>query len=233
MTVTGLASVNLSSLTPWQQTIIFLQMCLGNPVSLISTSTAKQSTEIFKGSYLLGNCLHPQVSQILLSASSLHFVDLKFRYFFAKKFQHVLETKKAADLLIQPTENYTKSWLNRSMAFVTGYPVVVPVDVDAVVDKEGGLETKRKLTPDMIRRVDEPPKPINPSGNSSGWVSERRASHRTIPPGSGPSFTSPLELFEDFSSNGYPATSGGNRRRLSDPGPITRMLYFIKKVIQT
>jgi len=31
-TVTGLATVNLSSLTPWQQTIIFIQMCLGSPV---------------------------------------------------------------------------------------------------------------------------------------------------------------------------------------------------------
>ena len=33
MTVTGLTTVNLSSLTHWQQTILFLQMCLGSPVS--------------------------------------------------------------------------------------------------------------------------------------------------------------------------------------------------------
>jgi hypothetical protein len=32
MAVCGLASVDLSSLTGWQQAILFLQMCLGNPV---------------------------------------------------------------------------------------------------------------------------------------------------------------------------------------------------------
>ena len=66
MTVTGLTTVNLSSLTPWQQTILFLQMCLGSPVSSISTSMAKQSTEILQGSYFLGNGFHPQVSQTFL-----------------------------------------------------------------------------------------------------------------------------------------------------------------------
>ena len=32
MAVCGLASVDLSSLTGWQQAILFIQMCLGNPV---------------------------------------------------------------------------------------------------------------------------------------------------------------------------------------------------------
>ena len=32
MAVCGLASVNLSSLTGWQQAIIFIQMCIGNLV---------------------------------------------------------------------------------------------------------------------------------------------------------------------------------------------------------
>ena len=32
MAVCGLASVDLSSLTGWQQVILFLQLCLGNPV---------------------------------------------------------------------------------------------------------------------------------------------------------------------------------------------------------
>ena len=65
MTVTGLTTVNMSSLTPWQQTILFLQMCLGSPVSSISTYMVEQSTEIFQGSYFLGNGFHPQVSQAL------------------------------------------------------------------------------------------------------------------------------------------------------------------------
>jgi len=32
MAVCGLASVDLSSLTGWQQMILFIQMCIGNPV---------------------------------------------------------------------------------------------------------------------------------------------------------------------------------------------------------
>ncbi|KDQ20082.1 hypothetical protein BOTBODRAFT_125633 [Botryobasidium botryosum FD-172 SS1] len=34
MTVCGLATVDLSSLTGWQQTILFIQMCLGSPVAV-------------------------------------------------------------------------------------------------------------------------------------------------------------------------------------------------------
>ena len=232
MTVTGLTTVNMSSLTPWQQTILFLQMCLGSPVSSISTSMAEQSTEIFQGSYILGNGFHPQVSQTLF-LQLRHFIDLNLRYFFAKTFQHVLEAaspKKAAGLSIQPAENHTKSWLKRLIAFVTGHPMVV-VDVGAAVDKEG--RKKQKLTPDMIQRMDEPPKPINPSGSTSGWVSERHPSHNTIPPRSGKSFTSTPEFFEEFPSNSQacrPASSDKNCRRLSDPSPISRMLYSIKLV---
>ena len=134
---------------------------------------------------------------------------------------------------MQPAENHTNSWLKRLVAFITGHPmVIVPVDVGAL-DKEG--RTKQKFTPDMIRRMDEPPKPINPSGGSSGWVSERRPSHRTIPPGSGQSFTSTPEFLEKFPSNGqvcqcHPASSDKTSKRLSDPGPISRMLYSIKEV---
>jgi hypothetical protein len=32
MAVCGLASVDLSSLTGWQQVILFIQLCVGNPV---------------------------------------------------------------------------------------------------------------------------------------------------------------------------------------------------------
>jgi Trk-type K+ transport system membrane component len=32
VTVCGLATVDLSSLTPWQQVILFIQMCVGSPV---------------------------------------------------------------------------------------------------------------------------------------------------------------------------------------------------------
>ena len=40
MTVCGLATVNLSELTPWQQVILFLQMCIGSPVRSVPTDSA-------------------------------------------------------------------------------------------------------------------------------------------------------------------------------------------------
>ena len=160
-------------------------------------------------------------------------MDFNFRHFFAKEFQHIFEAasaKKAAGLSLQPAENHTKSWFKRLMAFITGHPMVV-VDVDAATV---GGRTIRKLTPDMIRRMDEPPKPINPSGSSSGWVDERLPSHRTILPRSERSFTSTPEFFEEFPSNGQacrPASSDKNRR-LSDPGPISRMLLLLYSIIK-
>ena len=85
------------------------------------------------------------------------------------------------------------------MAFIKGHPMI-EVDVGAAVDKGG--RTIRKFTPDMIQRMDEPPEPINPSGSSSGWVSERHHSRRTIPERS---FTSTPEFFnsEESPSNGH------------------------------
>ena len=162
----------------------------------------------------MGNGFHPgpQVSQNLRLFLQLH-----------RRFTSLISTSV---LPIQLAENHTKSWLKRLTAFITGHPIVV-VD-GAALDKVG--RTKGKFTPDMIRRMDEPPKPINPSGSSSGWVNERRLSHRTIPERS---FTSTPELFEEFPSNGQacrPATSDKNRRRLSDPGPIPRMFYSLKEV---
>lgn len=35
MTVTGLATINLSSLTGFQQALLFMLMCMGSPVSVL------------------------------------------------------------------------------------------------------------------------------------------------------------------------------------------------------
>jgi hypothetical protein len=40
MAVCGLASVDLSSLTGWQQAILFIQMCIGNPVCQLFEQSA-------------------------------------------------------------------------------------------------------------------------------------------------------------------------------------------------
>lgn len=124
------------------------------------------------------------------------------RHFFAKKFQHIIEAaaaKKAAGLIFQPPENNTKSYLERLMAFITGKPIVA-VDAGAVDEENIKKERGRsKFSPNMIRRIDEPPKPINPSGN----LSERQhpSLHRTTSLDSERAFTPTTKSFEEFPSN--------------------------------
>lgn len=47
MAVCGLASVDLSSLTGWQQVILFIQLCVGNPVcQLLELSVAPHELQL-------------------------------------------------------------------------------------------------------------------------------------------------------------------------------------------
>jgi hypothetical protein len=58
MVVCGLTSVDLSSLTAWQQTILFVQMCLGNPVrSPINRSSLHRPERAREGPGVLVRCL--------------------------------------------------------------------------------------------------------------------------------------------------------------------------------
>ena len=110
--------------------------------------------------------------------------------------------QKAAGLSLQPAENERKSWLKRFMAFITGSRVVA-VDADAGDTRKGkDGRIVGKLTPDMIRRMDEPPKLINPSGDSSGCVSKHRPPSRSmIPMDYEQAFTPTKEPFEEYLSN--------------------------------
>lgn len=96
------------------------------------------------------------------------------RYFFAKKFEGILEAaaaKKAAQI-IDIAKKQHKPWPHRFIAFFTGRHLSVE-DEDQVEEeaKKGDGTAIRKLRPDMIRRMDDAPKLVNPSG----WVSEGRA----------------------------------------------------------
>ena len=149
----------------------------------------EQSTDIPQGSYyfLLGNGFHPQVNSFAFYRSSQ--LQVPFRQGISAH-SRCKESRRPLHL---------ESWLKRfkGFKFITDHPMVV-VDVDAAAV---GGRTIRELTPGMIRRMDEPPKPINSSGSSSGWVSERRPSCRTIPPRSERSFTSTQKFSKEFPSN--------------------------------
>ncbi|KAH0588815.1 hypothetical protein H2248_004615 [Termitomyces sp. 'cryptogamus'] len=126
MTVCGLTTVNLSMLTGWQQTILFILMCLGNPVL---------------------------VSWVVV---------LQRRHYFAIKFRHVLKAnaEKHAEE-VAPTGRST-SWSHRVSTLLSKKHLDV-VDVKKR-DKKNGIF--QKLRPDMIRRMDDAPKRVNPSGHT-------------------------------------------------------------------
>ncbi|KAF9485986.1 TrkH-domain-containing protein [Pholiota conissans] len=208
MTVCGLATINLSSVTPFQQVLLFILMCLGNPVI---------------------------VSWVI--------VYMRRRYF-AQKFEAFLQAsvekkiKKDIEQAPPTVPLVQKPWHHRLVAFVTGSQIRV-VDEGKSPARQSSPKGKggvfRKLRPDMIRRMDDAPKLINPSG----WVSEGQApSPPKTPSGPHPSpqpFTSDSSDASGGSSgSAYPeipmqelslpeAEDGEKkRRRLSDPGQISR-----------
>ncbi|KAH9485514.1 Low-affinity potassium transport protein [Psilocybe cubensis] len=96
------------------------------------------------------------------------------RYFFAKKFEGILEAVAAqkATRLVETARKQHRPWPHRFIAFLQGRHISVE-DEDQVEEgaKKGDGNAIRKLRPDMIRRMDDAPKLVNPSG----WVSEGRA----------------------------------------------------------
>jgi len=97
------------------------------------------------------------------------------------------------------------------------------VDADAINDlKEEKSRSIRKLTPDMIQRMDEPPKPINPSGNPSGWVT---SSEYLRPPDRGRSFTPTPESSEEFPSN--------RQARARSASPDIQSKKYVARLIAT
>ncbi|EIW80365.1 TrkH-domain-containing protein [Coniophora puteana RWD-64-598 SS2] len=151
MTVCGLTTINLSSCTPFQQALLFMQMCIGSPI-VISWVTV---------------CLR--------------------RHYFAKKFDYIIEAEAARRAAIAMERRMTREatheaasmaptaataaesgTLSRWSSRLTGLlrkgsrdPGESRADSP---DEEGG----KKVRTDMIRRTDEAPKLINPSG----WITE-------------------------------------------------------------
>ncbi|KAI6163432.1 cation transport protein-domain-containing protein [Pisolithus thermaeus] len=145
ITVCGLSTVNLSALTPWQQVILFLQMCVGSPV-LVSW-----------------------------------FMVYIRRYFFAKKFDHIITVEAARQVRRRLEAQLTREtstprgrdpdWSHRvSTLFRRRRPALSPLPEsglspteDALVSKE--QEGEKTVQARMIRRMDAPPRLVNPSGH--------------------------------------------------------------------
>lgn len=129
MAVCGLTSVDLSSLTAWQQTILFVQMCLGNPV-VVSW-----------------------------------FVVFIRRRMFTIYCEGIVQaaTRKAAPEY--PNTDFAEPTLTSRFASIHAGANRLSLDPSEAKNGDSQRRRSRKLHPDMIRRVDGPPKLVNPSGS--------------------------------------------------------------------
>ncbi|KAJ3808222.1 cation transport protein-domain-containing protein [Lentinula lateritia] len=127
MTVCGLATLDLSSLTPWQQVILFTQMCLGSPVRI------------------------------------------------TPKFEHIIESVAASKEVPASSVSEERSavvrWCRLLVSLLNSsnkerLPMTRHDSTESFGEK--GRKTSKKLRTDMIRRMDDAPKLVNPSG----WISE-------------------------------------------------------------
>ncbi|KAJ3899619.1 cation transport protein-domain-containing protein [Lentinula edodes] len=192
MTVCGLATLDLSSLTPWQQVILFIQMCLGSPVV---------------------------VSWVMVYIR---------KYYFEKKFEHLIESVAASKEVPAPSVSEERSaivrWCRLLVSLLNSrkkeqLPMTRQDSSESFGEK--GRKTSKKLRTDMIRRMDDAPKLVNPSG----WISEgdsipiaRFATINSHPQPSSRGQFRPSVIPPD----NQPPVKGIMARRLSDPGTPSR-----------
>lgn len=146
ITMCGLATVNLSQLTAWQQVLLFIQMCVG--------------------------------SQVIVSWVMVY----TRRRYFAKTFDHIIGVEAARQAAIKVEQQLVTAsapapavnsvgnkdgWSRRFFRRKTGLSTV-PEDSASGDARTAPKDSAKRLRPDMIRRVDGQPKPVNPSG----WITE-------------------------------------------------------------
>ncbi|KAF8622670.1 hypothetical protein AX15_006779 [Amanita polypyramis BW_CC] len=191
MTMGGLTTIDLSLLTPWQQAILFIHMCLGSPVV---------------------------VSWVMV------FIR---KYYFAKKFRHIIEPSASS----KPTTVTAECRPIRKGWWKGLGPTLHSAKQDIINERETSDGIIQRLRPDMIRRIDAMPRPVNPSGG----VSEGRPPSLKV---SGIQMDAPrrqeqrlpliksVTVHDEAPASRFPVTRQAHKRRrnlrlsrrLSDPG---------------
>lgn len=212
VTVCGLATVDLSSLTAWQQVILFLLMCMGSPVV---------------------------VSWVMVYVR---------REIFASNFQHVVETeiaRRVANKVQEPVQVNLVPWWKRAVRMLVSPNLsTVPEeshssentshdreqrDREKEKEREKGRSVASKLRTDMIRRMDDAPKLVNPSG----YISEGHSPHVSTDaiPRTQVRTDEAREQFESALQSVYEESERGAQRHLESDteseGSIAREKYVI------
>ncbi|KAH9889441.1 TrkH-domain-containing protein [Cubamyces lactineus] len=143
MTVCGLATVDLSSLTPFQQAVLFVQMCLGSPVVVSWTMV--------------------YIRRSFFARKFQRIVEAELARRAARRMHGPVDVK------IEPW--WKKLWTMFKWRRGTRLRSFSDISVEEVgpVKARGRIH----LRPDMIRRVEGAPKLVDPSGWISERVSEQ------------------------------------------------------------
>ncbi|KAJ3737528.1 cation transport protein-domain-containing protein [Lentinula guzmanii] len=128
MTVCGLATVDLSSLTPWQQVILFIQMCLGSPV-LVSWVIV----------YIRRYYFEKKFEHIIESAAT-------------NKEVSALNYSEQRSTLVRLCRSLVSLVIGRKRV---GLPMTRQDSTESSGEK--GHKNSKKLRTDMIRRMDDAP----------------------------------------------------------------------------
>ncbi|KAI0036137.1 cation transport protein-domain-containing protein [Vararia minispora EC-137] len=145
--VCGLATVDLSSLTPWQQALLFIQMCIGNPI-VVSWVVVLTRRRLF-----MQQC--EEIVQKVRKSKSLSTADAPPRRLFFRRIFHLFSRQDD-----DPNDADERRGMPHSPSKKHSRHRERP-------------DTSRKVRADMIRRVDDAPKLVDPSG----WISEGPAVH--------------------------------------------------------
>ncbi|KAI6163433.1 cation transport protein-domain-containing protein [Pisolithus thermaeus] len=143
MTVCGLSTVDLSSLTSWQQVVLFLQMCVGSPVGL------------------------KQVKVTSLRYSFAKTLDHLVTVEAARSAGQRLEAQLTRE--ISASRGRDRGWSRRVSTLFRRRSGLSPppesrfsTTEDALVSKE--QEGDKTVRPRMIRSMETPPRLVDPSG---------------------------------------------------------------------
>ncbi|KAI0776245.1 cation transport protein-domain-containing protein [Trametes elegans] len=151
MTVCGLASVDLSSLTPFQQALLFIQMCLGSPVVVSWTMV--------------------YIRRSFFARKFQRIVEAELARRAARQMHGPVDVK------IEPW--WKKLWTMLKWRRGTRLHSFSDISVEEIgpVKARGRLH----LRPDMIRRVEGAPKLVDPSGWISEAISDQPPQNDSSP----------------------------------------------------
>ncbi|KAG2356590.1 cation transport protein-domain-containing protein [Suillus spraguei] len=189
MTVCGLATVNLSQLTAWQQVLLFIQMCIGNTVCSLTSETHDISLISAQGHRVVGHSVHQEVVIYSIPVNDIH--SYFYRHYFAKTFNHIIGVEAARQATIKAEQQLTttsagnlvdseRRWSCRIFRRKTSLSTA-PEDSASAGARTTPKGSAKRLRSDTIRRLDGQPKLVNPSGRitESGAVLMKHFSLRS------------------------------------------------------